>query len=198
MSSDRHGRLPSERSSSEPVTGNVPWVDPYTDDVLARMRAQGPLSATVEKLRGLADSAFIGSAIDTTSNSATVYWHGPQPAAVNTVVSEALAAGITVNIIDAPFSAAQLSRSRARIREWMQELDISRVDFDGDGGGSTVHFRTTADIQAARDALADYEQRLDQIAGDGDSPTVAVLYSHPGSPAVRISDQLRNPQSWAR
>lgn len=122
MSSDRHGRLPSERSSSEPVTGNVPWVDPYTDDVLARMRAQGPLSATVEKLRGLADSAFIGSAIDTTSNSATVYWHGPQPAAVNTVVSEALAAGITVNIIDAPFSAAQLSRSRARIREWMQEL----------------------------------------------------------------------------
>jgi len=164
-----------------------------------RMRAQGPLSATVEKLRGLTNNAVIGSAIDTTSNSVTVYWRGPHPAAVNTAVSEALAAGITVNIIDAPFSAAQLSQSRSSIRNRMQELGISRIAFDADGGGSTVHFRTTADIQAARDSLADYQQRLDQITGDdGDSPAVAVLYSQPGSPAVHISDQLSDPQDWAR
>lgn len=182
----------------------MPWVDPYTDEVLAKMRAQGPLhakveDAKVEELRGLAHSAFIGSAIDATSNSATVYWHGPQPAGVNTVVTEALAAGITVNIIDAPFSAAQLSQSRSRIRVRARELGISAIGHDTDGGGSTVHFRTTSSIQAARDALADYEGRLDQIAGDdGALPAVAVLYSPPGSPAVRISDQTRNPQNWAR
>lgn len=161
------------------------------------MRTQGPLSATGEKLRGLTASAVIGSAIDTTSNSVTVCWHGPQPAAVNTVVSQALAAGITVNIIDAPFSAAELSQSRSRIRERMQELGISRIDFDADGGGSTVHFRTTADIQAARDALTGYQQRLDRPASnDGDSPAIAVLYSQPGSPAVRVIDQLSKPQDW--
>lgn len=170
MSLDRRDRPQSEQGSAEPLAGNVPWVDPYTDDVLAQMRAQAPLSATVEELRGLTNTAVIRSAIDTTSNSVTVYWHGPQPAAVNTVVSQALAAGITVNIIDAFFSAAQLSQSRSPIRDRMQELGISRVAFDADGGGTTVHYRTTADIQAASDALAGYQQRLDQITGDNGNP----------------------------
>jgi len=104
MYSDRHGPRPSEQDRSEAVTGNVPWTDLYIDDVLARMRAQRLLSAKVKELRSLADSEFIGSAIDTTSNSVTVYWHGPRPAAVNTVVRQALASGITVNTVAAPFS----------------------------------------------------------------------------------------------
>ncbi len=114
MYSDRHGPRPSEQDRSEAVTGNVPWTDLYTDDVLARMRAQRLLSAKVKELRSLADSEFIGSAIDTTSNSVTVYWHGPRPAAVNTVVRQALASGITVNTVAAPFTGtSRISRKAA-------------------------------------------------------------------------------------
>lgn len=199
MCTDADGHPSSDGKVADPVAGNQPWVDPYTDDVLAKMRAQGPLSAIADKVRDAAGSAFIGSSIDTDSNSVTVHWHRPRRAVVDSIVGEASALGITVHIVDAPFSAAVLSVSRSRITERMQELGISRVGFDGDGRGSTVHFRTAAELHAAKEALADYEQRVQQDTDDaGDPPAIAALHSPPGSPAVRISDQLSNPQPWTR
>ena len=176
-----------------------PWVDPYTDEVLARMRVQSALITIVEELRAMAGGAFIGSALDTDNNSVTVYWFGPRPAAANSVVAQALAAGVTVDLIEAPFSADELSRSRATISSRAEELGMSRIGHDTDGGGSTVSFRTAADLQAAKVALAQFEQRRDGIADPNSAvPAVAVLSAPPGSPAVRISDHLSNPQPWTR
>lgn len=138
----------------------------------------------VGKVKDAAGSSFIESAIDTTSNSASVYLHGPRDAAIDKVVDEAAAAGITLHIVDAPFSAAELDRNRSRIMERMQELGISRMGFDLNGGGSTVNFRNTGDLRAARQALADYEYRLGLGTVDaGDSPAIAALcMHHPGRP----------------
>lgn len=179
-----------------PDVGNAAWVDPYTDDVLAQMRAQEPLTAKVDEVSSLADPAFIGSTIDTADNSVTVYWHGLQPAALYTIVSRAGADGITIRIVAAPFSAAQLHQSRSRITKHMLELGISAIGFDVDGRGSTVHFRTPTALQAAKDALAAYKKRGGHIAATPiqEQRAIAALLSPPGSPAVHISDELSNPQ----
>lgn len=106
-----------------------------------------------------------------------------------------MAAGITVDIVAAPFSAEQLRRSRTRILSRAEELGIGRIGHGTDGGGSTVQFRTAADLEAAKAALAEYEHGRAQIADQDDGePAVAVLHAVPGTPAIRISDQLRNPQ----
>ena len=188
---------PNQRARSEPPMRNVPWTDPRTDEVIAAMRAAAPLSAMGGQLKAVAGEAFISGSIDIKTNTVTVYWHGPRPAAAETLVRQGQAAGITVTIVDAPFSADQLAQSRERLTQHGLELGISKIDFDNDGRGSTVHFPTRADIQAARDALVDYEKQLDQITDDHTLSAAAALHSPPGSPEVRISEQMSNPQTFA-
>ena len=153
------------------------WTDPYTDEVLATMRAQAPLGDLLERLQDLGGSAVIGGAIDVRSNGVTVHWYGDRSAAVDAVIGEGRAAGITTTVIEAAYSPEHIGEMKRRLREQAGELGWSMVGSNIDGS-FTVAFRTVAAAEAAR-------------------PAIAALNAAAGSPPVYISDELSDPVDFS-
>ncbi|MET3804239.1 hypothetical protein ABIB25_001225 [Nakamurella sp. UYEF19] len=85
----------------------------------------------------------------------------------------------------------------------MVELGITAIGHDGDGGGFTVHFASAASGERAPASLAEYEDRLEAAVGgqgvqgySAHQSEFLALYSPPGSPMVRISDEVRRPTTF--
>lgn len=154
------------------------------------MAAALPLGEIAGQFHALGKAAgFISSRVDTKTMSVTIYWYGSPPSVQPEILEKASSAGVTVNVIKAPFSPDQLEQVRMRLVPLMKPLNIGFLEHNGDGSGFTAHFRSIDSMRAAQASLSAAVSRATIVGVPPDDP----LYAAPGSPQIIISDDAMDP-----
>ena len=165
---------------------------------LAQMRAQVPLTQVADKFRSLGPSSgYISAAVDTPTNSVTIYWNGPQPQVADQIVKDAHRAGIGVSLVAAPYSRSVLDGTRKHILAFAETTHVSVVTEDPAGTGFTVHFRSDDDARNASSAVAVRMASTRQGIATAISDAYSSLVADPGTPQIRLSATGALVSDWA-
>lgn len=160
--SGKGGVVSSKESSSRVTAGPSKDDAPPSDAALsAREAAQAPLVAAANEIQGMAMGRgfanFGGVRLDPDHRTGTVWlhWKGPLPAEMAELVEE-LREDVRIEVVDAPYSLAELLPEARRIASLNTEtegFDVTSAGPLSDFSGIRVTVTRAEDIPRAREAI---------------------------------------------
>ncbi len=134
-----------------PTPANAAKMDPI-------MVAQIPLvhagDAIQQLVRDQQIDGLAGLRLDHANNALVVYWKGPLPATVASLINQ-LRASVVVQVLDAPYSEAELDREAQRISHLgiSLKLPITGVGALSDFSGLEVTAANSSDLSRVKEAI---------------------------------------------